>query len=275
MLNSYKKLLKEALKKKFAIPQFNINNLTNAKWILEECEKMKSPVFIGVSTGTVAYMGGYNVVRKSIDGLINDLKITVPIILHLDHGKKIQDIRKAVKSKFDSVMFDGSEYGLEKNIKLTNAVKKISKNVLLEAEIGKIGKENACYTTLESAITFSKGITIDMLAPAVGSVHGLYKEKPNIQFKLINDLKKETGCPLVLHGGTGLNNEIIKKSIKNGVCKINFNTELQIEWTNAVRKFLITNKEVYDPRQIISSGEQAFKKIIKEKIILLGSNNKG
>ena len=275
MLNKYKELLNDAFKNKYAIPQFNINSLTNAKWILEECEKLKSPVFIGVSTGAALYMGGYNVIRKFIDGLIKDLKITIPVILHLDHGKKVEDVRKAIDAHFDSVMFDGSEYDLEENIKLTNTVRKMAKGIILEAEIGKIGNDNALYTTLDSALSFANGVTIDMLAPAVGSVHGIYKEEPNIQFELINSISATIKKILVLHGGTGLSDEIIKNSIKNGICKINFNTELQLAWTSAVRQFLIENKEVYDPRKVISSGEEAFKKVVRDKIVLLNSNNKG
>lgn len=274
-MNKYKKLLDNAFQNKYAIPQFNINNLMNAKWILEECENMKSPVFIGVSTGAANYMGGYKIIRQAINALIEDLKITVPVILHLDHGKTIEEVEKAIEANFDSIMFDGSEYSLKDNIDQTNKIKTMVNDRFLEAEIGEIGNKEALYTTLEAALNFSDKIAIDMLAPAVGSVHGIYKDVPNIQFDLIAAISNATKKPLVLHGGTGLDDEIIKKCIKNGICKINFNTELQLAWSIEVRQFLTKNSEIYDPRKIISAGEQPFKEVVRNKIILLNSKNKG
>lgn len=276
-----KNVIDKAKENKYAIPQFNINNLEWAKYILEVCQEENSPVFLGVSSGAAKYMGGYNVVRKMVDGLIEDLKITVPVILHLDHGTSVEECKKAIDADFDSIMIDASKYDLETNIKMTNEVIQIADNRLIEAEIGTIGgtednvTANINTTNVEEAIEFCNGAKIDLLAPALGSVHGLYKGEPNIQFEKMEQISKAVNLPLVLHGGTGLSDEIIKKSISLGVCKININTEFQIAWTNAVREYLKNNLEQYDPRKVISAGENAMKKVAKAKINLLGSKNKG
>lgn len=276
-----KNVIDKAKENKYAIPQFNINNLEWAKYILEVCQEENSPVFLGVSSGAAKYMGGYNVVKKMVDGLIEDLKITVPVILHLDHGTSVEECKKAIDADFDSIMIDASKYDLETNIKMTNEVIQIADNRLIEAEIGTIGgtednvTANINTTNVEEAIEFCNGAKIDLLAPALGSVHGLYKGEPNIQFEKMEQISKAVNLPLVLHGGTGLSDEIIKKSISLGVCKININTEFQIAWTNAVREYLKNNLEQYDPRKVISAGENAMKKVAKAKINLLGSKNKG
>ncbi len=276
-----KNVIDKAKENKYAIPQFNINNLEWAKYILEVCQEENSPVFLGVSSGAAKYMGGYNVVRKMVDGLIEDLKITVPVILHLDHGTSVEECKKAIDADFDSIMIDASKYDLETNIKMTNEVIQIADNRLIEAEIGTIGgtednvTANINTTNVEEAIEFCNGAKIDLFAPALGSVHGLYKGEPNIQFEKMEQISKAVNLPLVLHGGTGLSDEIIKKSISLGVCKININTEFQIAWTNAVREYLKNNLEQYDPRKVISAGENAMKEVAKAKINLLGSKNKG
>ena len=274
-------VLEKAKENKYAIPQFNINNLEWAKNILEVCQNEKSPVFLGVSTGAAKYMGGYNVVRKMIDGLIKDLNITIPVILHLDHGTSVEDCKKAVDANFDSIMIDASHFDLETNIQMTNEVLNYVGDRLVEAEIGTIGGTeddvvgDLQFTKLEDAIKFSESVDIDLLAPSLGSVHGLYKSNPNIQFGLMEQIFSETKLPLVLHGGTGLSDEIIRQSISLGVCKININTEFQIAWHNAVKEFINNNPDEYDPRKVISSGMIALKEVAKQKIYLLGSNNKG
>ena len=274
-------ILEKAKQNKYAIPQFNINNLEWAKYILEACEEEKSPVFLGVSTGAAKYMGGYNVVRKMIDGLIEDLNISIPVILHLDHGSSVDECKKAIDSDFDSIMIDVSKYDLETNIKMVQEVIDYSSGQLIEAELGTIGgteddiANEEHFTNVEEALKFTQNLKLDLFAPSLGSVHGLYKGKPNIQFERMEDIFNATKLPLVLHGGTGLDDDIIRKSISLGVCKININTEFQIAWSNAVREYLATNQNEYDPRKIISSGAMAIKQVAKDKINLFGSQNKG
>jgi len=210
-------VLKKAKEEKYAIPQFNINNLEWAKYILEECEKEKSPVFIGVSTGATKYMGGYNTVVNMVRGLEKDLNITVPVMIHLDHASKKEDCLKAIDAGFDSIMIDASSYPLEENIQITNEVIAYNKDKIFEAEIGQIGgteddmTTNAFYTNCEEAEYFVSKTNVDMLAPALGSVHGIYKGEPKINFEVMEEIARKTNKPLVLHGGSGLSTEIIKK----------------------------------------------------------------
>ena len=280
-LKKYQNILEMAKKDKYVIPQFNINNLEWTKYILEACEEAKSPVFLGVSVGAAKYMGGYNTVVKMIQGLITDLKITIPVMIHLDHSPSVSECLNAYEAGFDSLMIDASLEELEKNISATNEVTTLCPNALIEAELGRIGgaeddiAHELRYTNSEQAATFCNQTNIDMLAPSLGSVHGLYKEEPNINFEVMQSIIESTNKPLVLHGGSGLPVEILKRSIEHGVCKINFNTELQVAWNKAVRDFIENNVDVYDPRKIISAGEQALKETVKTYINILGSNNKG
>lgn len=272
--------LLKAKNEKYAIPQFNINNLEWAKYILEVCEEEKSPVFLGVSSGAAKYMGGFNTVVGMVKGLIKDLNTTVPVMLHLDHATSFELCKNAVDAGFDSIMFDGSKGSYEENIKITNEVKSYLKGQLLEAEIGKIGGEedgvaNELYfTSLEEAEDFISKTNIDMLAPALGSVHGIYKGKPDIKLDIMKEISDKTDMPLVLHGGSGIPEEILRKAVENGICKANFNTELQLGWHEKVVEFILNNKEVYDPRKVISSGEEGLKKVAREYINILGSKGK-
>lgn len=278
---NYQEVLAKAKNEKYAIPQFNINNLEWAKYILEECEKEKSPVFLGVSTGAAKYMGGYNTVVGLVKGLIADLKITVPVMIHLDHAKSKEDCFKAIDAGFDSIMIDASSKTFLENIEETNVVKNYSKNQLIEAELGQIGgteddmTTEIFYTNKNEAADFVSQTNIDMLAPALGSVHGIYKGKPNINFEVMQEISLATNKPLVLHGGSGLSKDILQKAIECGITKINFNTELQLAWHKSVVEFINNNKEAYDPRKVIGSGELAIKKVVSEYISILGSKNKG
>lgn len=277
---NFKEILTKAQKEKYAIPQFNINNLEWTKYILEVCEEMKSPVFLGVSTGAAKYMGGFNTVVQMVNGLKKDLNITVPVMIHLDHCSTYEQCIEAVDAGFDSIMFDGSKYDYNTNIQLTNKVKDYLNDQLLEAEIGKIGgtedniSSELLYTTCSEACNFVNDTNIDMLAPALGSVHGIYKGEPNIKLDEMLKISTSTNKPLVLHGGSGLSDDILKSAVANGVCKINFNTELQLGWHKMVRQFVIDNENIYDPRKVISSGEEGLKNIARKYIIVLGSNNK-
>ena len=275
-----RKILLKAKTEKYAIPQFNINNLEWTKYILEVCEEEQSPVFLGVSSGAAKYMGGFNVVVGMVNGLKKDLNITVPVMLHLDHATTFELCKQAVDAGFDSIMFDGSKDTYENNIKVTNEVKSYLKGQLLEAEIGKIGGEedgianDLYFTSLEEAEDFISKTDIDMLAPALGSVHGIYKGEPDIKIDIMKDISEKTNMPLVLHGGSGIPEETLKAAVANGICKANFNTELQLGWHKDVIKFVEENKNVYDPRKVISSGEQGLKNVAREYIRILGSKGK-
>ena len=277
---NFKEILLKAKNEHYAIPQFNINNLEWAKYILEVCEEEQSPVFLGVSQGAAKYMGGFNTIVGMVNGLKKDLGITIPVMIHLDHASTVELCKNAVDAGFDSIMFDGSKYEYSENVKYTNEVKAYLKNQLFEAEIGKIGGEEdgvastEFFTSLSEAQDFISKTNIDMLAPALGSVHGIYKGEPNIQTDIMKEISQKTDMPLVLHGGSGLPENILKECIKNGISKINFNTELQISWHEAVAKFVLENKEVYDPRKVISSGEESMKATIKNYIRILGSKGK-
>ena len=277
---NFREILLKAKNEKYAIPQFNINNLEWAKYILEVCQEEKSPVFLGVSSGAAKYMGGFDVVVGMVRGLIKDLNITVPVMIHLDHATTFELCKEAVDAGFDSIMYDGSKYDYEENVRVTNEVKKYLKGQLLEAEIGKIGGEEdglaneLLFTTLEEAQDFLSKTDIDMLAPALGSVHGIYKGEPNIKIDVMKDISVKTNMPLVLHGGSGIPEETLKKAVESGIVKANFNTELQLGWHEDVVKFIKENENVYDPRKVISSGEQGLKNVAREYIRILGSKGK-
>lgn len=282
MLVNAIEMLKKAKEEKYAVAHFNINNLEWTKYILEECQKLNSPVILGVSEGAIKYMGGYNTVTMMVNGLLKDLNITIPVALHLDHGSSVESCKMAIDSGFSSVMIDASKYSLEENIKKTLEVVKYakSKNVSIEAEIGHIGEEESgvseelAYVKVEDAIVFAEKANVDFLAPALGSVHGLYKGTPKLDFDRMLLISEKTNLPLVLHGGTGIPDDLLKKGISCGICKLNINTELQVVWSKAVREFLDNNKIVYDPRKIIKSGESAIKDTIRHKLEILGSINK-
>ena len=266
MLTNMKKELIKAKETKQAIPQFNINNLEWTKFILEECEKEQYPVILGVSEGALKYMGGYNVVVNLVKSLIKDLNITIPVSIHLDHGSSLESCKKAIKAGFTSVMLDLSKEDIEKNIKETKKlVEYAHPNILVESEIGSIGtnKENKNYTNIENCEKLIK-TDIDLLAPAIGNKHGIYEGQAELDYKLLEEINK-LNIPLVLHGASGISNEKLKKCINLGITKINFNTDLQLAWSNEVKEYL-KNNNVYDPRKIIKSGEQALKQIVKEKI---------
>ena len=281
MLVNTKEMLEKARLCKYAVPHFNINNLEWTRFILEECQNINSPVILGVSEGAAKYMGGFNVVSAMVKELIKSLNITIPVALHLDHGSSVENCISAIDSGFTSVMIDASKYDLDENIKITKEVVEYAKkyNVTVEAEVGHIGGEEdgvsdeLAYAKVEDAVRLYKETNIDSIAPALGSVHGLYKGEPKLDFEKMKEIATLTQIPLVLHGGTGIDDEKIKKAIESGICKININTELQIEWTKGVREFISTNN-AYDPRKIIKSGEKTMKDAINYKIKLLGSENK-
>ena len=281
MLENMNNMLMKAKNGKYAVPQFNINNLEWTRYILETCEEMKSPVILGVSEGAAKYMGGYYTVVSLVKGLVHDLKITVPVAIHLDHGSSVDSCKSAIDVGFTSVMIDASKYSLEENINITSEVVEYahSRNVSVEAEIGHIGgvedgvSADIMYARLEDCMALVDATSLDVLAPALGSVHGIYKGEPKLDFDRMLEISLKCDLPLVLHGGSGIPDAQIKRAVECGVTKLNINTDLQLVWTYDVRKFLNENADVYDPRKVIKSGEGAIKDKIREKIVLLGSQN--
>ena len=278
MIVNGKEMLKKAKQEKYAVPHFNINNLEWTRFILEQCQEMNSPVLLGVSEGAAKYMGGFKVVADLVKDLDAALNITVPVAIHLDHGSSVEVVKQAIDAGFTSVMIDASKYDLETNINMTKEVVELAhqKNITVEAEVGHIGgnedglSSEVAYANIDDCIKFVNETNIDSFAPAVGSVHGIYKGEPKLDFELMLKIADLTNLPLVLHGGSGIPNEMIKKAIECGICKLNINTDLQIVWSKAVREFL-KESDAYDPRKIIKSGEASMKQAIKDKIILLGS----
>ena len=275
MIVSTKEMLEKAFQSHSAIVQFNINNLEWTKFILEKCNEMQKPVILGVSESAIHYMGGYHVVVNMIKGLISDLNIVIPVAIHLDHGSSIESCQKAIEAGFTSVMIDASKYDIETNIKITKKVVEIAHPNKVTVEIGRVGgvedqtASEVYYANVEESYRLVKETNIDSLAPAVGNVHGLYKGDPKLNFELIRQISQKVKIPLVLHGGTGIDEEKIKKAISCGIAKLNINTELQVAWSNAIRKYLDENKDIYDPRKIIQSGENAIKEVIENKLHLL------
>ena len=280
MLVNFNEMLNLAKKEKYAVPHFNINNLEWTKYILEKMQEEKLPVILGVSEGAKKYMGGFYTISSMVNGLIKDLNITIPVCLHLDHGSSFESCKEAIDSGFSSVMIDASKYDLETNKKITKQVVDYahSKGVSVEAEVGHVGgTEDNVYgdvfrATLEDCLEISK-TGIDALAPALGSVHGLYKGEPNLDFERMKEINEALSIPLVLHGGTGIPYDMIKKAISCGISKININTELQVIWHKAVVDFIKENPGVYDPRKVIGSGETSMKDKINELVDVFNPNH--
>ena len=282
-LVNMKEMLLKAKKGKYAVGQFNINNLEWTYSILEKCEELKAPVILGVSEGAVKYMGGYHVVVEMVKAVILDKNITVPVAIHLDHGSSFESCKKAIDAGFTSVMIDASHHEFEENIKITKEVVEYAhaRNVSVEAELGKVGGQEddvvaeTMYADFDECVRMVKETGIDALAPALGSVHGPYHGEPKLGFKemkAIGDALTET--PLVLHGGSGIPDEQIKRAISCGTCKINVNTEFQQAWTALVRETLNNNKEVYDPRKVIGPGLKGIKEVVLQKCEVFGSIGK-
>ena len=279
MLVNFNEMLMNAKKGKYAVPHLNINNLEWTKYILEKCNELQVPVILGVSEGAAKYMGGYDAVVGMVKGLMKDLNVTIPVCLHVDHGSTKEACIKAIDAGFTSVMIDASRHEIEENITITKEVVDYAheRGVSVEAEVGHIGgtedniTSSATNATLDDCLTLYKNTGIDSLAPALGSVHGFYKGEPNLDFETMKVINENLPIPLVLHGGTGIPDDKIRKAISCGISKININTELQSVWSKAVRKFLEENKEVYDPRKIIGSGEAAMKNRIAEIVTLFGT----
>ena len=286
MLVSAKDMLQKAYEGKYAVGQFNINNLEWTKAILLTAQENNSPVILGVSEGAAKYMCGYNTIVGMVEGMMKTLNITVPVALHLDHGS-YQGALDAMEAGFSSIMFDGSHYSIEENIAKTTEMVKLTaeKGLSLEAEVGSIGGEEdgvvgkgEVADPAECKLIADLGVT--MLAAGIGNIHGKYPENwAGLAFDALEEINAATGnTPLVLHGGTGINEEMIKKAISLGVAKINVNTECQLAFQEATRKYIEAGKDLegkgFDPRKLLNPGFEAIKATVKEKMELFGSINK-
>ena len=286
MLVSAKEMLDKAREGKYAVGQFNINNLEWTKAILLTAEGLKSPVILGVSEGAGKYMTGYKTVVGMVNGMLEELKITVPVALHLDHGS-YDGCMKCIEAGFSSVMFDGSHYPIAENIEKTTELVKICKDkgLSIEAEVGSIGGEEdgvvgmgECADPNECKAIADLGI--DFLAAGIGNIHGKYPANwPGLSFETLEAVKEKVGdMPLVLHGGTGIPADMIKKAISLGVAKINVNTECQLSFAAATREYIEAGKDQqgkgYDPRKLLAPGTEAIKATVKEKMELFGSVGK-
>ncbi len=287
MLVSAKEMLAKARAGHYAVGQFNINNLEWTKAILLTAEEMKSPVILGVSEGAGKYMCGYKTVVGMVNGMIDELGITVPVALHLDHGS-YEGAYKCIEAGFSSVMFDGSHYPIEENLAKTKELVDVcaSRGLSLEAEVGAIGGEEdgvvgggEVADPKECKMIADLGVT--MLAAGIGNIHGKYPENwAGLRFDVLEAISNEVGAemPLVLHGGTGIPAEMIKKAISLGVSKINVNTECQLAFAAATRTYIEEGKDLvgkgFDPRKVLAPGVEAIKATVREKIELFGSANK-
>ena len=285
-LVSAKEMLQKAKAGHYAVGQFNINNLEWTKTILLTAEECKSPVILGVSEGAGKYMAGYKTVVGMVNGMLEELNITVPVALHLDHGS-YEGAKKCIEAGFSSIMFDGSHLPFEENVEKTKELVAIcnEKGMSLEAEVGSIGGEEdgvvgmgECADPQECKDIADLGVT--MLAAGIGNIHGKYPANwAGLQFDVLDDIQKLTGeMPLVLHGGTGIPDDMIKKAISLGVSKINVNTECQIAFAEATRKYIEAGKDLegkgFDPRKLLAPGAEAIKATVKEKMEIFGSIGK-
>ena len=286
MLVSAAKMLKDAKAGKYAVGHFNINNLEWTKAILLTAQELNSPVILGVSEGAGKYMCGFKTVTAMVDAMVDELGVTVPVALHLDHGS-YEGAIKCIEAGFSSVMFDGSHYGIEENIEKTKEIIALahSKGISVEAEVGAIGGEedgvigggevadpNECKMIAD--------LGVDMLAAGIGNIHGKYPANwKGLRFDVLANIQELTGeMPLVLHGGTGIPADMIKEAISLGVSKINVNTECQLAFADATRKYIEAGKDLegkgFDPRKLLAPGFEAIKATVKEKMELFGSVNK-
>ena len=286
MLVSATEMLKKAVEGHYAVGQFNINNLEWTKAILATAQELNSPVILGVSEGAGKYMTGFKTVAAMVSAMLEELNITVPVALHLDHGS-YEGCYKCIKAGFSSIMFDGSHYPIEENVEKTKELVKIAHTMglSLEAEVGSIGGEEdgvvgagECADPAECKAIADLGV--DFLAAGIGNIHGKYPENwQGLNFDVLEKVKEATGdMPLVLHGGTGIPEDMIKKAISLGVAKINVNTECQLSFAEATRKYIEAGKDQqgkgFDPRKLLAPGAEAIRATVKEKMELFGSVGK-
>ena len=286
MLVSAKEMLDKAKAGHYAVGQFNINNLEWTKAVLLTAQELNSPVILGVSEGAGKYMTGYKTVAAMVKAMIEELGITVPVALHLDHGS-YEGCLKCVEAGFSSIMFDGSHYAIDENVAKTTELVALahSKGMSIDAEVGSIGGEEdgvigmgECADPKECKAIADLGV--DMLAAGIGNIHGKYPANwAGLSFETLDAIQQLTGdMPLVLHGGTGIPDDMIKKAISLGVAKINVNTECQLSFAAATREYIEAGKDLegkgFDPRKLLLPGTEAIKATVKEKMELFGSVNR-
>ena len=286
MLVSAKEMLQKAKAGHYAVAQININNLEWTKAVLQTAEELRSPVILGVSEGAGKYMCGYKTIVGMVNGMLEQLNITVPVALHLDHGS-YEGAKACIEAGFSSIMFDGSHFDIEENIAKTKELVAIcnEKGMSIEAEVGAIGGEEdgvvgtgECADPAECKMIADLGVT--MLAAGIGNIHGKYPANwAGLSFETLDAIQQLTGdMPLVLHGGTGIPTEMIQKAISLGVAKINVNTECQLAFAAATREYIEAGKDLqgkgYDPRKLLAPGVEAIKATVKEKFEIFGSIGK-
>lgn len=281
-LVSMKEMLIKAKAEKYAVGQFNINNLEFTQAILQAAQEENSPVILGVSEGAGKYMGGFVAVVHMVKGLIESYNITVPVAIHLDHGSSFEKCKEAIDAGFTSVMIDASHHPFEENVQTTKQVVEYAhaNGVSVEAELGTVGGEEdgviggINYADPQECKNLVEQTEIDCLAPALGSVHGPYKGEPNLGFKEMEEISQLADLPLVLHGGTGIPTHDIQRAISLGTAKINVNTENQIAATKAIREILNNDQKVYDPRKYLAPAREAIKTTVIGKMREFGSSQK-
>lgn len=284
-LVSMREMLNKAVEGKYAVGQFNLNNLEFTQAILQAAQEENSPVILGVSEGAGRYMGGFKTVVAMVKALMEEYKVTVPVAIHLDHGSSFEKCVEAMYAGFTSVMIDGSHHPLEENIALTKKVVEVAHalGISVEAELGRIGGQEddlivsdaeAAYAVPSECDQLVRETGVDCFAPALGSVHGPYKGEPNLGFDRMEEIQRLTEVPLVLHGGTGIPTKDIQRAISLGTAKINVNTENQMASAATVRKVLAEKPNEYDPRKYLGPARETIKETVKAKMREFGSSNK-
>ncbi|WP_323707044.1 class II fructose-1,6-bisphosphate aldolase [Mammaliicoccus vitulinus] len=274
--------IQEAKKSHYAIPQINVNGLIWIECILKAAEKTRSPIILGTTDKVIDFLGGYDFICKTIKNKVKSMNITVPVIIHLDHGLTLEGCKKAVDAGYDSVMFDGSKLPIDENIAQTKEIVDYAHkhNVIVEGEVGAIGGNedgvigNVQYARLEDCIRLAKEANLDTLAPALGSVHGKYQGEPNLGFKEMEEIQEAIDIPLVLHGASGISDEDLVRAIKLGHAKINFNTEINIAWSNQLRQTLTNDQNIFNPQQILNPSKDAIEETVVQIIHKCLSNNR-
>jgi fructose-bisphosphate aldolase, class II len=283
-LVSAKEMVNKALGEGYAIGHFDIHNLEWTQAVLTAAEEEKSPIILGVTESAIRYFGGFSVVTQLVRALMTEMNITVPTALHLDHGSSLENCIRAVDAGFTSVMIDASHLTIEENIKLTTKVVDYGHKhgVSVEAEVGSVGgkeeegldEKESIYADVKECEELVNRTGIDFLAPALGSVHGLYKGEPKIGFKEMKEISQKTGVPLVLHGSSGLSPDIIKNAISLGTAKINVNADNHLAFTKAIREILNQDSAIYEANKYVATGSEAVKNAVAGKIKLFGSSGK-
>lgn len=274
-------MIQYAKEEGFAIPQMNVNGLIWIEGVLNAAENQQSPIIIGTTDKNIEYLGGYQFILDTIKNKVRTMQITVPVLVHLDHGLSVENCKCAVDAGYDSVMFDGSKLSIEENIKLTKEVVEYAhaNAVIVEGEVGAVGGEEdgligqVRYADIDDCIALVEQTNIDTLAPALGSVHGKYQGEPNLGFDEMKIIGSKVDIPLVLHGASGISNVDLQHAISLGHAKINFNTEINISWTNQLRETLNESEDLFNPQEIIKPSIHAIEKTAEKIIKTCGSNN--